>query len=152
MFKWATAFNKNEFECDIFSPNRNVRCHLALDKGQANYSVYKNDKIIIKPSNLGFLICGEKPFTSLKLVRKISKTHAETFELPWGEDRFIDNNYSETVFFFAEQKTPQRIFTLRFRIFDDGVAFRYEIPPQLKFSQITIQDELTEFNLMVMEP
>ena len=42
---------------------------------------------------------------------------------------------------------PNRIFTLRFRVFDCGVAFRYEIPPQPKFSQITIKEELTEFNI-----
>ena len=64
----------------------------------------------------------------------------------WGEDRYIENNYNETAFYLAEKSGSKRIFTVRFRVFDTGVAFRYEIPPQPKFSQIAIQDELTEFN------
>ncbi|MBR3131955.1 glycoside hydrolase family 97 protein [Candidatus Saccharibacteria bacterium] len=148
MFKWASWFSRDEIEKDIFSPNGRVRCHFSLKNGHVFYSVFKNDKVIIKPSNLGILICGEEPFqNNLKLVREQSRRHVETIEMPWGEDRYIENNYSESTFYLAENKEPRRIFTLRFRVFDHAVAFRYEIPPQPKFSQITIKDELTEFNL-----
>lgn len=148
MFKWASLFSKDEYEKDIFSPNNHIRCHFALKSGRITYSVYKNDKIIVKPSNLGFLIFGEEPFTNnFKLVREHKRRHEEVFELPWGEDRYIENNYTESAFYLAEKSAPYRIMTIRFRIFNNGVAFRYEIPPQPKFSQISIKDELTEFNL-----
>lgn len=144
MFNW---FSRNEVERDILSPDGHLKCHFALKSGSLFYSVYKNDKPIISASRLGFLICGEEPLAStFKLVREQKRRHEETIELPWGEDRYIANNYTETAFYLAEKSTPSRIMTLRFRVFDNGVAFRYEIPPQPKFSQITIKDELTEFN------
>lgn len=141
-------FGKNEVTKDILSPNGNIKCRVVLDNGRIAYSVYKNDKIIIKPSQLGFLICGEEPLKdNLKVIRTQTKKHVETIELPWGEDRYIANNYTESAFYLTEKKNSRRIFTLRFRVFDTGVAFRYEIPPQPKFQRITIKDELTEFNV-----
>lgn len=148
MFKWATLFTKDEIEKDILSPNEQIRCHVKLKSGLVTYAVYKNDKVIIKSSKLGFLICGENPLGNhLKLIREQTKKHKETIELPWGDVRYIDNTYNEVAFYLAENKADERLFTLRFRIFNDSVAFRYEIPPQPKFQQITIKDELTEFNV-----
>lgn len=148
MFKWANLFSKDEVESDIISPNGRVRCHFSLNSGRVYYSVYKNDRPVIRSSRLGFKICGEQPLgENLKLVREQNKRHEETIVLPWGEDREIPNNYSESAFYLAEKKEPRRIFTLRFRVFNNGVAFRYEIPPQPKFSQITLKEEITEFNI-----
>ncbi|MBP5648069.1 glycoside hydrolase family 97 protein [Candidatus Saccharibacteria bacterium] len=145
MFKW---FSHSEIERDVYSPDKSIRCHFTLKLGQIFYSVYKNEKQIIKPSRLGFLICGETPLMNdLKLIREQKRRHSETIEMLWGEDRYIPNNYSESAFYLSEDKEQKRIFTLRFRVFDNAVAFRYEIPPQPKFSQITIKDELTEFNI-----
>ena len=148
MFKWANLFGKTEVARDILSPNGRIKCHFELKSGHLYYSVYKNDKIIIKPSNLGFLICGEDPLqNNFKLIREQKKKHSEIIELPWGEERYINNDYTESAFYLSETKDNKRILTLRFRIFDNAVSFRYEIPPQPKFSQITIKDELTEFNI-----
>ena len=148
MFKWANFFVREEVERGILSPNGQIKCHFSLNGGKISYAVFKNDKPILSPSKLGFLICGEEPLgENLKLIRSEHRKHTEDIELPWGEDRYIPNNYTETAFYLAEKRPPNRIFTLRFRVFDNGVAFRYEIPPQPKFSQITIKDELTEFNI-----
>ncbi|MDO4746936.1 MAG: glycoside hydrolase family 97 protein [Candidatus Saccharibacteria bacterium] len=148
MFKWANLFGKNEIERDILSPNGRIKYHFSLKSRHIYYSVTKNDKTVIKSSRLGFLIAGEEPLRdNLKLIREQKKKHAETIELQWGEDRFIPNNYNETAFYLTEDKDPKRIFTFRVRVFDNAVAFRYEIPPQPKFRQISIQDELTEFNI-----
>ena len=145
MFNW---FSRSDLEKDIWSPNGRIRCRFVLKSGKISYAVYKNDKLVIKPSRLGFLICGEEPLRdNFKLVREQKKKHEETVEMSWGEDRYIGNNYIETAFYLAENRNDKRIITLRFRVFDDAVAFRYEIPPQPKFSQITIKDELTEFNV-----
>lgn len=145
MFRW---FVKDEVEKDVLSPDKRTRCKLLLKSGRISYSVYRDNKIIIRPSRLGFKICGEKPLTEdFKLVRAQSKRHSETIELQWGEDRFIDNNYTETAFYFTESKGFKRIMTLRIRVFNNSVAFRYEIPPQPKFRRITIKDEITEFNI-----
>ena len=145
MFKWRT---KDICEKDILSPDGRLKCHFSLKSGHISYSVSRNDKVIIRPSKLGFLICGENPLRdNLKLIRTHTRKHDEIIELQWGEDRHIQNTYTETAFYLAESKEPRRIFTIRFRVFNDSVAFRYEIPPQPKFRRITIKDELTEFNL-----
>lgn len=145
MFKWRT---KDICEKDILSPDGRLKCHFSLKSGHISYSVSRNDRVIIRPSKLGFLICGENPLRdNLKLIRTHTRKHDEIIELQWGEDRYIQNTYTETAFYLAESKEPRRIFTIRFRVFNDSVAFRYEIPPQPKFRRITIKDELTEFNL-----
>ncbi len=147
MFKWAKWFTRDEYEKDILSPSGETRCHFSLTSGIVTYSIYRHDKTIVRPSRLGLLICGETPMEgSLQLVREQTRKHKEIIELQWGEDHYIPNNYTEATFFLTEKKSPYRIFTLRFRVFDNGVAFRYEIPPQPKFSQITIKEEQTEFN------
>ena len=146
MFWWAKKHD--EAEKTIISPNGRVACKFLLKNNQVFYSIKKDDRDIIRQSKLGFLICGEEPLVdNLRLIRTQTKKHTETIEMLWGEDRYIKNNYNEMAFYLSEDKNSRRIFTLRFRVFDDGVAFRYEIPPQPNFRRITIADELTEFNL-----
>ena len=145
MFNW---FSRNEVERDIVSPNGLIKCHFSLKSGKLCYSVSRNDKTIIKSSTLGIELFGEEPLKDhFKLIREHKTKHEETIEMPWGEDQFISNNYTESAFYLAETKDPRRIMTLRFRVFDNAVAFRYEIPPQPKFSQISIKEELTEFSI-----
>lgn len=145
MFKW---FAKSEVEKNILSPDGNIRCVFTLKSGKIFYSVYKNGKPVVKPSRLGFKIFGEEPLVDgFKLIRTHNKISKDTIEMLWGEDRFINNDYIESSFYLAENSSTGRIMTLRFRVFNDSVAFRYEIPPQPKFRRIAIEDELTEFNI-----
>ncbi|MBR2840178.1 glycoside hydrolase family 97 protein [Candidatus Saccharibacteria bacterium] len=145
MFNW---FNHNSINREILSPNQQIKCHFFLDNGRMFYSVSKNDKPIIYKSSLGLEIFGEEPLKNhFKLIRERKSKHTETIEMPWGEDRYIDNNYTESVFYLTENIDPRRILTVRFRVFDNAVAFRYEIQPQPKFQQISIKEELTEFKV-----
>ena len=145
MFKWLA---RSKVEKHILSPSGNIDCVFTLKSGHISYSVYKNNKIVIRPSALGFNICGEAALAgNFKLIRSHMRKHSETIEMQWGEDHYIDNTYTEIAFYLAEDKLPRRIITLRIRVFDDAVAFRYEIPPQPKFQRLSIQDELTEFNI-----
>lgn len=147
MFKWAKLFSHDTLEQEVYSPNKRICCRFLLKNGQAFYEVLRDEKFVVRSSRLGFLICGENALkNNLSLVRMMRKKHQETIEMLWGEDKIVDNNYNEAVFYLAEKNGSRRIITLRFRVFDTGVAFRYEIPPQPKFSQISIQDELSEFN------
>ncbi|MBQ1373779.1 glycoside hydrolase family 97 protein [Candidatus Saccharibacteria bacterium] len=145
MFK---LFARSNSERHILSPNGTIEFIFMLKSGHISYSVHKNSKPIIKPSALGFNICGEAALTSnFRLVRAHLRRHTETIELPWGEDHYIDNTYTEAAFYLAEDKLPRRIMTFRVRVFDNAVAFRYEIPPQPKFQRLSIKDELTEYNI-----
>ena len=150
MLKWARLFKKKsgDVERDVISPNSRNVCKFILKNGEIFYKILRDDKVIVDMSRLGFLICGEEPFLrNFRMIRSVTRKHEETIELPWGEDRYINNNYKESIFYLTENVEPYRIFTLRFRVFDNAVAFRYEIQPQPKFQQISIADELTEFNV-----
>lgn len=148
MFKWDNRLKKDTLEKEFSSPNHRIKCRFYLKNNQITYSVSKDDKILIKKSRLNILLCGETPIENRLKVTHIDKTtHDDTFEMLWGEQRLIRNNYEEAAFSIAEAASPHRTFTLRFRVFDDGVAFRYEIPAQAKFRQVTIKDELSEFNV-----
>ena len=144
---WDKLFEKTEAERTILSPDSHISCQFFLKNDHIYYSVKKDEKPIIHPSSLGLDIVGEAPFMNLKLIRAVTSRHQETIELPWGEDRYIDNTYTEAAFYLSESKPLGRIFTIRFRIFNNAVSFRYEIPPQPKFSEIVIKDEKTEFNI-----
>ena len=145
MFNW---FNHGLFNREIVSPNQQIKCVFSLENGRLYYVVSKNDKTIISKSNLGFEIFGEEPLTNhFKLIRERKTKHSETIEMSWGETHYINNDYTEAVFYLTEDREPRRILTLRFRVFNNAVAFRYEIQPQPKFQQISIKKELTEFNV-----
>ena len=145
---WAKIFEKDEAEKIFFSPDGRIKCKFLLKNSQAFYSVSKDGKKIVEKSRLDLEIVGEEPLHSrLKLIRSRLSRHQETIEMPWGEDHYISNNYTEAVFYLGEATGVHRIYTLRFRVFDNAVAFRYEIPPQPQFSKITIKNELTEFNI-----
>ena len=149
MFEWAKRlFNRESIEKVITSPNGRTQVFFVLKNGEMSYRVERDGKPVIQPSRLGFEICGEEPLGRyLGLVRTQSRHIDETVELPWGEDRYISNRYHESAFYLSETTASRRIITLRFRVFDDAVAFRYEIAAQPKFRRISIADELTEFNL-----
>ncbi|MDO4753007.1 MAG: glycoside hydrolase family 97 protein [Candidatus Saccharibacteria bacterium] len=145
---WVKWFQKDEAEKTIFSPDGRTKCQFILKNSQVFYDVTRDNKPIVKRSRLDITISGEEPLHNrLKLIRSRSSRHQEMIEMLWGEDRYINNTYTEGVFYLAEASKAHRIYTIRFRVFDNAVAFRYEIPPQPKFSQVVIKDELTEFNI-----
>lgn len=145
---WVKWFERDNIEKTIVSPNGRIKCQFILKNSQVFYTVTKDNKVVISRSRLDFDIAGEEPLHNrLKLIRSRTFRHQETVEMPWGEDRFIENNYTEATFYLAETIKARRIYTIRFRVFDNAVAFRYELPPQPKFSQIIITNEFTEFNV-----
>jgi len=148
---WRNLFGlkpKLDHEQELRSPNGRIICSVKLKLGELTYSVKKDGKIILRTSGLGINLQGEQPLkTGLSIVRIQDKKLDETWTTLVGEQRIIRNNYNETAFYLAETTENGRMFTVRFRIFDDGVAFRYEIPPQPRFQRLIISDELTEFNV-----
>lgn len=148
MFKWANWLRNDNFEKNITSPNGRNVCKFILKNGKIFYAIFRDQKPLVHLSELGFELCGEEPLgENLKIVRTRAGKHDETIEMPWGEDRFIKNSYHEATFYLAESTAARRIFTLKFRVFDNAVAFRYEIPPQPKFQRLSVADERTEFNI-----
>ena len=150
---WSKLFGEKpilDHEQQIVSPNGRVIVTVKLKMGQVTYTAKKDGKIVIKKSGLGLNLQGEAPIKQgLMIVRIHDKKVDEAWETVVGEQRIIRNNYTETTFYLSETVENGRLFTLRFRVFDDGFGFRYEIPPQPRFQRLIISDELTEFNVDV---
>ena len=148
MLKMKDIFPLYSFKRDFYSPDRNTFCHFELTNNRISYAIFKDQVEIVKKSRLGIKICGTQCFPKRPKIAHIQeKNHRETIEMPWGEDQFIDNNYSEFAVLIVEDVMPKRMLTIRFRLFDNAVAFRYEIPPQTDYKQVSIEEELTEFNV-----
>lgn len=148
---WRNLFGgkpKLDHEQQITSPNGRIICTVKLKLGSLTYSVKKDGKIVLRDSGLGINLQGEQPLKQGLMIVRIQKNRKdEAWQTIVGEQRIIHNKYNEVAFYLNETTENGRIFTVRFRIFDDGVAFRYEIPPQNRFQRLIISDELTEFNV-----
>jgi alpha-glucosidase len=130
------------------SPDGMVQVAINTDgDGRINYSVIRKGKVIIAPSNLGFLFTDHA-----KIDRRLTVTGQETSDFdqtwtqPWGEWSSIRNRYRELKVHLQETTALARVFTVTFRLYEDGVGFRYEFPEQPNLAQANIADELTEFS------
>jgi alpha-glucosidase len=136
------------------SPHGTIHVDVTLNpEGRVGYVVTRLGKPVINESRLGFLFTDAPEMLrnfALSLVAHPERPHNETWDQPWGEYRTISNNYSELTVSFDEKNWLKRRMTVVFRIYEDGVGFRYEIPRQANFTHANIADELTEFN--VAEP
>ena len=139
------AKNTEEF---IVSPNGKLIAKFILKQGHISYVVLFNGKIVIKESRLGIDIKDEGHIgEGLSLVRMRDSALDESWDTIFGEEKTIRNHYNERTFYLEENNGKRRLITIKFRVFNDGVAFRYEIPPQNSFSRIAISDEASEFNV-----
>ncbi len=133
---------------EVKSPNNRVVASFMVDKGQISYFVYKDEKIVLRKSRLGLILKDAEPLAdNFAVVRAYSRSTDETWKAFWGEQREIRNNYNETAIYLEETEKPFRLLTIRFRVYDDGVAFRYEVPPQPEMESMIVADELTEFSV-----
>ena len=137
---------KTDAVYEVKSPNGRVVVVFILDHGQISYYVKKDDKLILRQSKLGIALKDASPLADgFSVVRAYSKSFDETWKAYWGEQHIIRNNYNETAIYLEETEKPNRLLTIRFRAYDDGIAFRYEIPAQPEMKNMVISDELTEF-------
>lgn len=118
------------------------------DKGKAFYLVSHNGQTIIDTSYISFDFKNQAAIKdSLKVLRSNSSSFTETWEMPWGEQRNVVNNYNELLVELEEMITPNRRLNLYFRAYDDGIGFRYEFLQQKGADSLIIMEENTEFKL-----
>ena len=116
-------------------------------EGRASYSVSRGGQAVIAPSRLGFLLVdAPKIERNLALTAQYARRFDEAWEQPWGEQRRIRNRYNELRFTLTEQTGQRRSIDVVFRVYDDGLGFRYEFPDQPQLREVRILNELTEFN------
>ncbi len=133
----------------ISSPGNVNTIQFFLDAaGAPHYLVKHNNKVVIDSSSMGFTFKGQNPFKEGFVIKKTSeKSFNETWEMPWGEQRSVINNYKELLVELEEVAEPKRTLNIYFRAYDDGIGFRYEFPKQEGVDSLTILDENTQFQL-----
>jgi hypothetical protein len=133
----------------IQSPGGAVTLSFALTPtGEPIYRLSYREKLIVSDSKLGIELKGQPSFTSGFTVEKAdSSITDETWEPVWGEVKRIRNNYRELAVSLRQAGPPERRLVLRFRVFDDGLGFRYEVPQQSGVKYLVVADEKTEFGL-----
>jgi len=150
----------------LTSPDGELSMTFVLEDGVPKYSLDHKDTKVVLPSRLGFDMRGtvkseqlnfqgsEVTKSDLKpgfafdrdfdLVGTSTDSFDETWEPVWGEESSIRNHYNELLV-ELRQKGTERLLNIRFRLFDDGLGFRYEFPQGQELVYFVIKEELTEF-------
>jgi len=132
----------------IQSPDTNISLSFEVNEQGLYYQAAYKEQQVVSPSKLGFLLTDMPAMKEGFQVLDYSlKSVDETWELPWGEKREIQNNYSELIVELKETEGLYRQLNLVFRVFNDGIGFRYIFPEQQNLTDFIIADELTEINL-----
>lgn len=142
--KWETAA----------SPNGKVVVRFGIDNGRPYYTVQYGTKDVIKKSFLGLELAKSKHASKgmeetnlmdgFELTQTIKTSHDDTWKPVWGETDEIRNHYNEMTVSLWQAKSNRNI-KIRFRIYDDGVGFRYEFPQQKDLNYFVIKEEHTQF-------
>ena len=146
----------------VYSPSRNIVVNFDVKDGIPYYNVLFNGKQVIKDSRLGLKLVSAKSngdfnnFDNKQAVDQNSlydgfakmtaryQSFDETWSPVWGEESSIRNHYNEMAV-TLHQNDFGRYIVVRFRVYDDGVGFRYEFPQQDNLTYFVIKEERTQF-------
>lgn len=152
----------------VTSPDGKMELSFALDNGRPTYTFRVDGKTVVAPSHLGYQLKKEngekstdfdwKPsratdkeasrkadfFSDFTLEKFENNSFDETWKPVWGEESSIRNHYNELLVQLKQTKN-NRFLNIRFRLFDDGLGFRYEFPDQKNLTYFVVAEELTEF-------
>ncbi len=119
-----------------------------IKDGRFGYTVAHKNSTVIDSSFIGFEFRDLPAFgDGLEVLTVTKEKLSETWEMPWGEQRLVQNNYHEIVIELGETGELKRRMDVICRVYDDGVGFRYRFPEQDNLGEILITDEHTEFAL-----
>ncbi len=135
----------------VKSPDGKLAFDFKLNaEGTPVYRLLFKDKPVINESRLGIELQNQPHLIKgFRVVNSQTSEKNETWQPVWGEVREIRNNYRELLLTLEQtiENSPNRTIVLRFRLFNDGLGFRYEFPAQNDFKSFIVTEEKTEFNL-----
>ncbi len=130
----------------ITSPDGNLVLHVELTpQGAPYYTLDYKNKPVVTASALGLKSEQLDLTDGFRIASTDTMSVDRTWEPVWGEYSTIRDNFNEMAVNLID-KDHQREFTIRFRLFNDGLGFRYELPVQKGPNHLTLKDEVTEFN------
>ena len=132
---------------ETVSPDGKLRLTLGVDSGRVFYTVDRCGTTVIDTSYLAMEMRQFSIGHNAKLTATHHDTFDETWQTVWGEESSIRNHYNEMVADFVENDSSKVKYSIAFRVFDDGIGFRYIIPQQEGVDSIVVMDEISQFNL-----
>lgn len=142
---WLLSFSGLAQE--LTSPNQDLKMKFSLNEnGTPVYQLTYKDQEVIKPSTLGLELKNDdlSLMNSFEIVDTKTSTFDETWEPVWGEQSEIRNHYNELAVTLNQPEKDRHII-IRFRMFDEGLGFRYEFPEQKNLVYFVIKEEHTQF-------
>ena len=143
LFVWVCGAMMAE---SITSPNGNLHLDFTVNtQGEPVYQLFYKGKAVVKPSKLGLELKDDPGLMSnFTLTGTETSTFDETWKPVWGEVAQIRNHYNELAV-TLEQKAQNRNMIIRFRLYNDGLGFRYEFPLQRNLNYFIVTEEHTQF-------
>jgi len=130
----------------VSSPDGNIVVSVNDDNRTPNYRVTFNDETVISPSRLGLVFKRHGDFGEGFEIESTAKSQKDqTWTQPWGERKQVRDYHNELKVEFRRNDKSNNAFNVRFRVFNDGIGFRYEVPNQAGMNDVEITDESTEF-------
>ncbi|WP_282148712.1 glycoside hydrolase family 97 protein [Algibacter lectus] len=132
---------------ELKSPNGDLVMQFSLElNGVPTYKLAYKNKAVIKPSHLGLELKNDEKslLNSFEISNTETVTFDETWQPVWGETKDIRNHYNELAVELTQIETERKI-VIRFRLFNDGLGFRYEFPSQENLVYFVIKEERTQF-------
>jgi hypothetical protein len=132
---------------ELKSPNQNFTLTFALQSdGTPTYRLVYKGKEVVKPSKMGLELKKDKKslLNDFTVVDTKTSSFDESWKPVWGEVSQIRNQYNELAVTLNQKETDRQI-VIRFRLFDDGLGFRYEFPLQKSMAYFVIREERTQF-------
>lgn len=128
------------------SPDNNVHLSFELqEKGKPSYSLQYKKSQVINSSTLGLELNGQESLQEgFEVVNTSTSSFDETWQPVWGENKDIRNHYNELLVELKQTSTG-RFMNLRFRVYDDGIGFRYEFPQQRNLVYFVVKEEHSQF-------
>ena len=144
-----------QLKTNVKSPNKNMELNFWLnDKGVPMYEIIYKNKAVLLPSAMGFELkqtMNDIALPTLKsnlVITGSTQTTADTKWKPvWGDVKEIRDNYSQLNVSLSQKRDTAISFNIIFKVFDDGVGFRYEFPQQKNLTHFIVSEEKTEFHL-----
>ena len=162
----------SSFSASVLSPNGNIELKFSVDNtGRPVYEMTYKGREVIKPSHLGLELAKDRHSSKwtnetdlmdgFVIVDEKTSEFDETWQPVWGETKDIRNHYNELAVTLErswldnrpaaiegvkpEPQRLQRRIIIRFRVYDEGIGFRYEFPQQQELNYFIIKEERTEF-------
>lgn len=132
----------------VISPGKQITFIFGIANGHPEYAVNYKNKDLVEHSMLGLTFIGNDFFGNNIETGHITLTDGvDDYELPEGKTSHVHDTYREAIIPMQDLQGEKRLIYLRVRVFDDGVAFRYELPEQKNWHNYILTDENTTFNL-----